>query len=120
MLCTCIYHSYRHLDGANETGLFRKTVVAEPLYILQSLVYCVYALFPGRVAAFAEGGALDYIKDGENGILFDKQNVAALVEAIEKLEKTTFDPRKIFASANKFSVARFNKEITEFINEKTR
>lgn len=72
------------------------------------------------VVAFAEGGSLDYIKDGENGVLFDKQNVGALTEAIEKLEKMSFDSQKISASANKFSVARFNKELTEFVDEKTR
>lgn len=72
------------------------------------------------VIAYKEGGALDYVEDEKNGLLFEKQNIQSLVEAIEKFETMQFDPSKVSASANKFSVARFDKELTEFIDEKTR
>lgn len=72
------------------------------------------------VIAFKEGGSKDFINDGKNGIMFDKQNVDSVVEAINKFNKTKFDRKKIPASATNFGQARFDKEITDFINEKTR
>ena len=72
------------------------------------------------VIAFNEGGALDYVENEKNGLLFEKQNVQSLVEAIEKFEKIQFDPRKVSASADKFSVERFNKEMKDFVDENTR
>lgn len=71
------------------------------------------------VIALAAGGSLDYIKDGENGLLFKEQNVKSLTEAIKKLETQKFDRKEISKSADSFSNTRFDKEITEFINEKT-
>ena len=72
------------------------------------------------VIAFKEGGSLDYIVDGKNGMLFEKQTAQSLADAITQFETMEFDKTIISASANKFSVARFDKELTEFINEKTR
>ena len=71
------------------------------------------------VIALAAGGSLDYIKDGENGLLFKEQNVKSLTEAIKKLETQKFDRKEISKSADSFSNTRFDKKITEFINEKT-
>ena len=72
------------------------------------------------VIAFKEGGSLDYIEDGKNGLLFDKQTAQSLADAITKFETLNFDKSVVSSTANKFSVARFDKELTEFINEKTR
>ncbi|MBQ3293281.1 glycosyltransferase [Candidatus Saccharibacteria bacterium] len=79
----------------------------------------VEALASGTpVIAFGEGGALDYITDGKNGVLFEKQTVTALVEAVEKFEKMKFNPEKVSESAREFSVERFDKEMREFVDEK--
>lgn len=79
----------------------------------------VEALASGTpVIAFGEGGALDYITDGKNGVLFEKQTVSALVEAVEKFEKMKFNPEKVSESAREFSAERFDKEMREFVDEK--
>ena len=70
------------------------------------------------VVAFGEGGALDYIRDGKNGVLFDRQMVSSLKKAILKFEKIEFDRKKISETAKEFSVSRFDQEIKEFVNEK--
>ena len=51
------------------------------------------------VLAFNQGGAQDYIKDGENGVFFDKQSSSAVLKAVEKFEKISFDAKKVSESA---------------------
>lgn len=70
------------------------------------------------VIAYGEGGALDYVVDGENGVLFEKQTVKAVMRAIERFEKMEFDVKKVVKSAEKFGVERFEKEIKAFVDEK--
>ena len=70
------------------------------------------------VIAYGEGGACDYVEDGVNGVLFDKQTVKSLSEAMEKFEKMKFDTGKVVKSAEKFSVGRFDKELRKFVDEK--
>ena len=93
-------------------------------YIFPSLepfgIAPVEALSAGTpVIAFSEGGALDYIVNGRNGLLFEKQTVSSLVEAILKFEKMKFDRSEVEKSAREFSVERFDREIKEFVSEKT-
>ena len=71
------------------------------------------------VIAYGKGGALDYVKDGKNGLLFEKQTVKALKEAILKFETMRFDREKISESVENFSVKRFDKEIKDLVREKT-
>ncbi len=71
------------------------------------------------VIAYGEGGALDYVVDGKNGILFKIQTANSLSDAILQFEKMKFDRKKIVVSANKFAVKRFDKEIKAFVDEKT-
>ena len=70
------------------------------------------------VIAYGEGGARDYVEDGVNGVLFDKQTVKSLSEAMEKFEKMKFDTEKVVKSAEKFSAGRFDKELKGYVNEK--
>ena len=72
------------------------------------------------VVAFGDGGALDYVINGENGVLFDKQTVKSLADGIVKFEKMKFDSELIVKSADRFSVKRFDDELKGFINEKTK
>jgi glycosyltransferase involved in cell wall biosynthesis len=72
------------------------------------------------VICYGEGGALDYVEDGVNGVLFEKQTVKSMVEAMEKFEKKKFDKAKVVKSAEKFSLERFNKELKEFVDEKVK
>ena len=65
------------------------------------------------VIAFAGGGALDTINDGITGVLFDRQSVTSLSQAVMRLAGIHFIPDEIRAHAEKFSVARFNKELLQ-------
>lgn len=92
-------------------------------YIFPSLepfgIAPVEALSSGcPVIALSKGGTLDYIKNGKNGILFDKQTVSDVKAAILEFEKKKFDREKVSDTAREFSVERFDKEIKEFVNEK--
>jgi glycosyltransferase involved in cell wall biosynthesis len=70
------------------------------------------------VIAYAAGGALDTVIDGETGIFFHEQTPEALADAIRRLETTDFDPAAIRRNAERFSVARFKDELSAFIKEK--
>ena len=69
------------------------------------------------VIAFREGGARDYVKDGKNGILFERQTVKNLSEAILEFEKMKFDRKKVSESAQGFGRARFDAEFKEAVKE---
>lgn len=89
-------------------------------YIFPSLepfgIAPVEALASGcPVIAYGAGGALDYILEGKNGVLFDKQTASSLEGAMEKFEKMQFDPTKVSKTAEKFSVERFDTEIQDFV-----
>lgn len=89
-------------------------------YIFPSLepfgIAPVEALAAGcPVIAYGEGGALDYIHNGVNGVLFEKQTVGSLCEGIIEFEKKKFDTVKVVASVREFATERFDKEIKELV-----
>ena len=63
------------------------------------------------VIAFAEGGSRDFIVDGKNGVLFDKQTAKSIEDAILRLEEMNFDRKKVSETADAFSLERFNDEL---------
>ena len=69
------------------------------------------------VVAFGEGGALDYVEEGVNGVLFSRQTVKSLCEGIEKFEGMKFDKTKVVKSAEKFAAERFEREMREVVSE---
>ncbi len=72
------------------------------------------------VVAFGQGGACDYIKDGINGVLFEKQTVKSMMEAITRFEKLKFDRTKVSKTISNYSAERFDKEMKDFVDAKTR
>lgn len=68
------------------------------------------------VIAFAAGGALDTVIDGETGTLFHQQTVEALVDALQKNSRVTFAPARIRRHAEQFSTERFVAEMGDFLN----
>lgn len=76
----------------------------------------VEAQAAGRpVIAYAGGGALDTVIDGETGVLFPEQTVESLIEAVYRLDKMRFDPVHLHRHAQRFSTERFKQELLEFI-----
>ncbi|MDP8922849.1 MAG: glycosyltransferase [Chloroflexota bacterium] len=78
----------------------------------------VEAQAAGRpVVAYAAGGALDTVIDGETGVLFREQTPEALIEAVRRLERTSFDADRIRANAARFGTEVFRERFTEFVAE---
>ncbi|HRT32796.1 MAG TPA: glycosyltransferase, partial [Anaerolineae bacterium] len=93
----------------------------------QLLAECKAFVFPGEedfgiapleaqaagrpVIAYGAGGALDTVIDGETGVFFREQTVAALIEAVRKFEAQSMEPAACRANAGRFSVERFQQEL---------
>ncbi len=98
------------------------------------LSHCRAFIFPGRedfgiapveaqaagrpVIAFAAGGALDTVVDGETGIFFYEQSVQSLVEAIERFSRLDFAPARIRRQAERFSLNRFKQELLAHVMDR--
>ncbi|MFA5359641.1 MAG: glycosyltransferase [Patescibacteria group bacterium] len=81
-------------------------------------ITAVEAQASGRpVIAYRSGGAIETVKDGETGIFFNEQTVDSLVEALNNFDNSKFDPMIIRRHAEQFSVERFKKEISKYIEE---
>ncbi len=66
------------------------------------------------VIAYKGGGALDYIKDGKNGVFFDKQDEKSLEKILKKFDRGDISlnsPQKISKSVEKYSSENFVKNI---------
>lgn len=78
----------------------------------------VEAMAAGRpVIAYARGGAMETVVDGETGVFFDRQSSDAVMEAMERFEKwdTSFEPSRAQAHAQRFSRERFLAEFRAFL-----
>lgn len=67
------------------------------------------------VVAFKSGGALETIIDNKTGILFKKQTVDSLVEAMEKLEKINIDSSDCKKNAQRFSLENFKTNLQQTV-----
>lgn len=67
------------------------------------------------VIAYAKGGALDVVADGKTGVLFNKQTVNSLENAIKSFQKQRFQAVSIQKTADQFSQERFVAEIQKFV-----
>jgi glycosyltransferase involved in cell wall biosynthesis len=95
------------------------------------LAHCGAFVFPGNedfgiapveaqaagrpVIAYAAGGALDTVEDGETGLLFDQQTPEALIDAMRRFDSVQFDSAHIHRQAQRFGVERFKRELGSFI-----
>ena len=59
------------------------------------------------VVAFAQGGALDTVRDGETGVLFHDPTSASLEEALVTVSERAWDPNLLRAHAETFSESAF-------------
>ena len=70
------------------------------------------------VVAFAEGGALDTVRDGETGVLFSEPSPQALSDAIDRVSTLRFNRNALRSWALGFSRRRFKTQMKEFIDRK--
>ena len=68
------------------------------------------------ILAYGVGGALEIVKNGTTGVLFDKQTPEALIGAIHSFEKLDFDREKISQSAKRFSKAQFKQNMMDVVD----
>ena len=104
-------------DGAREIAEY---FAAAKAFIFPSLepfgITPVEALAAGcPVVALKRGGALDFVREGENGEFFDAQTVDDLAAALAKISTQKFDRAAIRKSAQSFSRANFNKHFQEIV-----
>lgn len=67
------------------------------------------------VVGLGRGGTAELVQEGVNGVLMEKQTVQSLVEALQRFETMTFDHEKIRQQALIYDVARFKREMKDFI-----
>ena len=93
--------------------------------------HCRAFLFPGRedfgiapvqaqaagrpVIAYAAGGALDTVIEGETGTLFHQPAEEALIEALLHFDQRDYDPVIIRRNAERFDTAVFRRKLRQLI-----
>jgi len=81
----------------------------------------VEALAAGRpVVAFAEGGTVDSIRDGEGGVLFREATPASLASALDALERRSFTPGTLRALARRFDRDEFERRFAAWVDDARR
>ncbi|MBI5229889.1 MAG: glycosyltransferase [Candidatus Magasanikbacteria bacterium] len=72
----------------------------------------VESMASGRpVIAYAEGGALETVKDTVSGVFFHEQSWESLLDAVLDFDHTRFTPEEVRASVEKFDVSQFKKQL---------
>ncbi|MCX5803916.1 MAG: glycosyltransferase [Proteobacteria bacterium] len=71
------------------------------------------------VIAFGRGGVLETVIDGKTGLFFYEQTEEAIIDAIEKVEKETFDTEYIKRHAKQFSKDMFIEGFKEILDKYT-
>lgn len=108
-------------------GLVSESNLAEHYARAQALIFpqeedfgvvAVESMASGRpVIAYRAGGALEIIKEGEDGIFFDEQTSDSLIGAIGRFQNMHFDPALIREHAMRFDKERFKEEIRIHIDK---
>lgn len=81
-------------------------------------IAAVEALAAGMpVIAYAKGGALDIVQDGETGILFKDQTADDLIKAIKKSEEINFLPATMHRKSKRFALALFDNKIRKIVSD---
>jgi glycosyltransferase involved in cell wall biosynthesis len=84
-------------------------------------IAAVEALAAGTpVVAYAKGGALDIVQDGESGVLFSDQTVDSLVGAIRRFETMNFSPATLHRKAKRFDKSLFETRIRKIVGDSWR
>ena len=98
---------------------------------LRHLSRCRALIFPGEedfglvpvetqasgrpVIAYAAGGALDTVIEGETGLFFHKQEVGALCDAVERCTTMDFNVERITAHATTFDKSVFKEKMEALV-----
>lgn len=99
--------------------------------LLELMAGCRAYLFPGvedfgilpvevqaagrPVVALGQGGALETVKDGVTGVLYDDESVEGLLGALEVFDERAWDPEACRRQAMPFARPRFEEEIVRHL-----
>lgn len=99
--------------------------------VRQHMARCRALIFPGEedfgitpveaqaagrpVVAYAGGGAVETVLDGETGVLFREPTVASLREALERVTTMPTDPSRLVQHAAKFDVSEFRVKLRQVL-----
>jgi glycosyltransferase involved in cell wall biosynthesis len=72
------------------------------------------------VVAYAAGGALDTVVDGETGVLFSPQTPEALMDAVKRVEATHWDAWALRDHALRFDTCVFKQQFCLFVEQSIR
>lgn len=107
------HDNVKFLGQVNETELSGLYLGAKALIMPQEEDFGIVAVEAQRygvpVIAFGKGGALDTVINGKTGILFDRQNVNSLMQAVKKFAKMRFSERILINNAKRNSFQVFKK-----------
>ncbi len=67
------------------------------------------------IVAAGEGGVLDIVRDGLEGVLYEPHQDAALVAALQRFEHLSFDRGRLAQRAEEFSLAHFHERFAREI-----
>jgi glycosyltransferase involved in cell wall biosynthesis len=67
------------------------------------------------VIAYGVGGAVETVRDGETGVLFEERSADSLAAAIERFESLDLDEQQIRRNAARFGRERFRSEMAAVI-----
>lgn len=80
-------------------------------------ITAIEAMACGRpVIAYAKGGALETVIDGQTGVLFRDQNWAALSDAVIRFKPEQFQGEAIRRQAERFGLDRFKERVRQFVD----
>jgi len=66
--------------------------------------------------ALGRGGALETVKDGETGVLFDEPTVQSLTAALERTRTIRFDRSVLRLHAERFARERYIREMRALVD----
>lgn len=69
------------------------------------------------VIAYAKGGALDIVQDGETGVLFSEQTVESLKAAIQRADTMEFRPSTLHRKSKRFAKSLFATKMKKIVSD---
>jgi glycosyltransferase involved in cell wall biosynthesis len=104
--------------------------------VAQAMRECRALVFPGEedfgitpleanasgrpVIAYRAGGAVETVRDGITGVLFDEQTPASLADAVQRAERVAWDAAEIRRHADAYGVERFEAQFRAIVEREAR
>ncbi|HSA08099.1 MAG TPA: glycosyltransferase, partial [Candidatus Moranbacteria bacterium] len=83
-------------------------------------IVAIEALASGKpLIAYRGGDIPEHMEEEKMGVFFDKQSPKAIIEAVEKFKKLSFDPSYIRSKVLKFDREVFKEKMKEIIEKET-